>query len=448
MEYLNYIQLGLTGFMLIILVAMLFQLIGKGRGNDGGRIEMQLIQLEKTLERHERLIREELGRNREDAYLVAKQNREETGNSVQNLAELLMSRMTNIATIQNNQLDSFANRLMELTQMNEQKLESIRGTVESKLQTMQRENEQKLEQMRLTVDEKLNATLEQRLGESFKLVSDRLERVHQGLGEMQNLAAGVGDLKKVLTNVKTRGNWGEVQLSQLLEQMLTVDQYAANVAPNPESGDRVEFALKIPSRDQEKSVIWLPIDAKFPLEDYQRLIEAQERGYGEEIEMHGRALEQRIKGEAKSIREKYLNPPHTTDFGILFLPVEGLYAEVLRRPGLFDLIQREYRVVISGPTTISAFLSSLQMGFKTLAIERRSSEVWALLGAVKSEFGKFSTLLEKTQKKLYEASASIENAAKKTRTIERKLKDVQEISFGEHETEEITAPLQLDEDAV
>lgn len=429
--------------LLAVQIVLLCTLIGiliyflRSRSDSGEKKDLlqQLLQMQKALELQERLVREEFSRIREGESLTAKQNREELSRSFQVFTEGLMSRMTDIATVQSNQMDSFSKRLIELTAMNESKLENIRKTVEAKLVDLQANNEKKLEQMRLTVDEKLHATLEQRLGESFKLVSDRLEKVHQGLGEMQTLATGVGDLKKVLTNVKTRGNWGEVQLSQLLEEFFTPEQYAVNIATKPGSSDRVEFALKIPAKDEAKQNIWLPIDAKFPLEDYQRLLEAQEKGDSEEAENSGHALELRIKAEARSIKEKYIDPPHTTDFAIMFLPVEGLYAEVLRRPGLFDFLQREYRVVLNGPTTVMAFLSSLQMGFRTLAIEQRSSEVWALLGAVRSEFGKFGELLDKTQKKLQEASNHIENAAKKSRTIEHKLNHVQKLPPADEEKE-------------
>ncbi|HXZ07355.1 MAG TPA: DNA recombination protein RmuC, partial [Paraburkholderia sp.] len=285
--------------------------------------------------------------------------------------------------------------------------------------------------------EKLHATLEQRLGESFKQVSDRLEQVHRGLGEMQTLAAGVGDLKKVLTNVKTRGTWGEMQLEALLEQLLTADQYAKNVATIPRSGDRVEFAIKLPGRqdsgDGAALPVWLPIDAKFPREDYERLLEAQDRADPVAVEEASRALEARIRAEARTIAEKYVSPPHTTDFALLFLPTEGLYAEILRRPGLTDLLQRDYRVTIAGPTTLTALLNSLQMGFRTLAIEKRSSEVWQVLGAVKTEFGKFGDVLAKTKSQLETVTRSIEQAEVRTRAMNRKLRDVEALP-GEQAT--------------
>jgi DNA recombination protein RmuC len=342
-----------------------------------------------------------------------------------------LSRISETAQIQNKQYDSFANNLSRLTMSNEQKLDKMRETVEEKLALLQRDNNEKLEKMRLTVDEKLHATLEQRLGESFKLVSERLELVHKGLGEMQSLAAGVGDLKKVLSNVKTRGIWGEISLANLLDQIFTTDQYQKNVATKSGSSERVEFAIKLPGRDRDRANVWLPIDAKFPQEDYQKLIEAQEQANPALAEQASKQLEARIKAEAKNIRDKYIDPPNTTDFAIMFLPTEGLYAEVIRRPGLCDALLRDCRIVVTGPTTLSALLNSLQIGFRTLAIEKRSSEVWVLLGAVKTEFGKFSEVLEKTQKKLQEASNSIDTAARKSRTIERKLKSVQELPASE-----------------
>jgi DNA recombination protein RmuC len=336
--------------------------------------------------------------------------------------------MSENVRVQKDQLDSFSQQLMAMTKLNEEKLNAMRKTMGDQLQAMQADNTQKLEQMRATVDEKLHSTLEKRLGESFKQVSERLEQVYKGLGEMRNLATGVGDLKKVLTNVKTRGTWGEIRLSHVLEQILTPDQYDVNVATKKNSNERVEFAIKLPGQDQDhEKIVWMPIDSKFPQEDYQRLLDAQEAADKEQAERSIKNLETRIKAEAKYIKEKYLDPPNTTDFGIMFLPIEGLYAEVLRRPGLCDTLQREYRIVVTGPTTLAALLNSLQMGFRTLAIEKRSSEVWELLGAVKTEFGKFGAVLAKTKKKLQEASHTIDKAEVRTRAIERKLSKVQEV---------------------
>jgi len=307
------------------------------------------------------------------------------------------------------------------------KLGELRTNVDNSLKTelgaIRTENAEKLEAIRHTVDEKLHATLEQRLGDSFKLVSERLEMVHRGLGEMQVLATGVGDLRKVLTNVKTRGTWGEVQLGNLLDQILTAEQYSKNVATKGGSNARVEFAIRLPGRSDDNAV-WLPIDAKFPMEDYQRLVEAQDQADLRAIEATGNALEARIKLEAKSIRDRYIDPPQTTDFAILYLPTEGLYAEVLRRAGLADWTQRECKVVLCGPTTLGAMLNSLQMGFRTLAIERRSSEVWAVLGAVKTEFGKFGEALAHTKKKLEEATSSILTAEQRNRVLTQKLRSV------------------------
>lgn len=350
-------------------------------------------------------------------------------NNLKDFSNSVITRLTEMTNLQGNQIEAFSKKLLDLTRMNEQKFDSMRRTLEERLQFLQEENSKKLEQMRATVDEKLHDTLEKRLGDSFKLVCDRLDQVHQGLGEMQTLANGVGDLKKVLSNVKVRGTLGEIQLGNLLEQILTPEQYAKNVTTKNGSRENVEYAIKLPGRDD--AVVWLPIDAKFPVEDYQRLVEAQERVDIDQIDELSKSLETRIKSEAKNIRDKYINPPNTTDFGILFLPFEGLYAEVLRRPGLYEFLQREYKVAITGPTTLAAFLNSLQMGFRTLAIEKRASEVWGLLGAVKTEFGKFGDLLDKTHKQIETVRTTIENAAKKSRTIERKLKDVQVLPSAE-----------------
>ncbi len=302
----------------------------------------------------------------------------------------------------------------------------MRETLERRLRELQGDNAAKLEEMRRTVDEKLHATLEQRLGASFKQVSDRLEQVHKGLGEMQALASDVGDLKRVLSNVKTRGTWGEVQLASLLEQLLVPEQYAANVAPVPGSNERVEFAIRLPGRGDDAPV-WLPIDAKFPREDYERLVIAQEKADPVAAEAAARQLEQRLRLEAKTIRTKYVSPPDTTDFALMFLPTEGLYAEVVRRPGLMDDLQRSWRVVVAGPSTLAAILSSLQMGFRTLAVEKRSSEVWQLLGAVKTEFGKFGDVLAKTKEQIDRASTTLGSAAVRTRAIERRLRDVESL---------------------
>ena len=318
-------------------------------------------------------------------------------------------------------------QLRELTQRNEQRIGEMRDTLEARLKELQADNAQKLELMRATVDEKLQTTLETRLGESFRLVSERLEQVQRGLGEMQSLATGVGDLKRVLGNVKDRGTFGETQLGALLEQILTIEQYATNIATVPDSSERVEFAIRLPG-GPDGGTIWLPVDAKFPREDYERLLEAHENADAVAAQQSGMALERRIRDEAKKIRDKYVSPPHTTDFALLFLPTEGLYAEAIRRPGLFDTLQREHKVTLVGPTTLLAVLNALQMGFRTLAIEERSSEVWQLLGAVKTEFGKFGTVLDATHKQLATVQNSIKSAGVRTRAIERKLRGVESLS--------------------
>jgi len=371
------------------------------------------------------LIKDEFSRNRIEYQQNAKSERDEISKAVQRLGDDLSKTMMNISTMQKNNLDLFADQLQKLIVSNEQKFANLETKVTNHLKDIQASNESKLEQMRKTVDEKLHDTLEKRLGESFRLVSNQLDIVSKGLGEMKSLATGVGDLKKVLSNVKTRGTWGEVQLENIIEQILTGDQFSKNVATKKGSNDKVEFAIKLPGRDLNDSNVWLPIDAKFPLEDYQRLVEAQEAGNSDMVVEAGKALESRIKLEGKKISDKYLDPPYTTDFAITFLPVEGLYAEVLRRVGLTDKLQRENRIIIAGPTTISAILNSLQMGFRTLAIEKRSSEVWKTLSVVKTEFNKFGEILEKTQKKIQEASNTIESASKATRKIEKQLQAVE-----------------------
>ena len=319
-------------------------------------------------------------------------------------------------------------RLSELTQRNEQRIGEMRTTLEQQLRALQEDNASKLEKMRETVDEKLQSTLTTRLDSSFKLVSERLEQVQRGLGEMQQLATGVGDLKRVLSNVKTRGGWGEVQLENILEQTLTGEQYARSVRVRPDSAETVDFAVRLPGRGADAAPLWLPIDCKFPREDYERLLDAQEQGDPELVRSTGAQLERAIRIQAKSICEKYVVPPHTTDFAVMFLPTEGLYAEVIRRPGLTDALQREHRMVVAGPTTFTALLNSLQMGFRTLAIEQRSSEVWKLLGAVKSEFGKFAGILERAEKQINTVGKSLGDASRKTRTIERTLRGVESLS--------------------
>jgi DNA recombination protein RmuC len=420
-----------SGITILLVLAALILLIVLVRRNPLFVVTIlknDLAALAGKQERLENIIKDEVALNRKETADGARQARQEFNAALQSSTESLQQRMMENIRMQKDQLDSFSRQLMAMTKLNEGKFEAMRQTMENQLRTMQADNSKKLEQIRVTVDEKLQTTLEKRLGESFRLVSERLEQVYKGLGEMRTLATGVGDLKKVLTNVKTRGIWGEIRLSHILEQILTPDQFEVNVATKKNSNDRVEFAVKLPGQNSDKDqTVWMPIDSKFPQEDYHRLLDAQEVADKEQAEKSVKSLEMRIKTEARNIKEKYLDPPHTTDFGIMFLPVEGMYAEVLRRPGLCDTLQRDYRIIVTGPTTLAALLNSLQMGFRTLAIEKRSSEVWQLLGVVKGEFGKFGDVLAKTKKKLKEASSTIGRAEVRTRAIERKLRDVQDI---------------------
>ncbi len=323
-------------------------------------------------------------------------------------------------------------QLKGLTDSNELRLDLLRTALDSQLKQLQEGNERKLDEMRKTVDEKLQGTLEKRLGESFKLVSERLEAVHQGLGDMKNLAAGVGDLKRVLTGVKTRGTFGEVQLGAILEQILTPDQYGRNVKPKPDSREVVEFAVRLPGADAARQqTVWLPIDAKFPQEDYARLQAAADAGDAAALSAASDALVRTVRLAAQAIQTKYIAPPHTTDFAILFLPTEGLYAEVLRQPGFVETLQREFRIVVAGPTILAALLNSLRMGFSTLAIEQRASEVWQVLRAVKSEFGRFGETLDRVKRNLDTASNTIESTQVRTRAMERRLRDVESLPAGE-----------------
>jgi DNA recombination protein RmuC len=411
--------------LLVVIVALLvLLLLGQRRApNPGG-----LQDLMRGQERGDRLVREEMGRSRLEAAQNSHQVREDVSRAIKGLGDSAINGISQIGLLQKGLFDTFAKQLAAMTESNDRHITELRTTVDERLRQIQSDNATRLEQMRQTVDERLTSTLEQRLGESFKQVSDRLEQVHKGLGEMQSLAAGVGDLKQVLTNVKTRGTWGEVQLGMLLEQIMTPEQYEANVACKQGCAERVEFAIRLPGQPgRDGEGVWLPIDAKFPVEDYQRMLEAQECRDLAGVDAALKALEARIKAAAKEIQTKYVDPPRTTDFAIMFLPTEGLYAEVLRRPGLVESLQGGFRVLVTGPTTLAALLNSLQMGFRILTVEQRSSEVWQLLGAVKTQFGQFGGLLDKVHKKLDQASSTIEDAAKKSRTIERRLRTVQEL---------------------
>ena len=454
--------LAVVVLLLFVVLALLIVSMVRGGRVDLEPLEARLQALQSDHERIERGVRDELARARGESAAQARELRGEVGDRLeafagelrqfresseesarglrrevlglaQTLNETLVRQIEQSSLVQGEQLKAFALQLTALGEATERRMEGLRATVEERLATLQDDNGARLEQIRQTVDERLQGTLEARLGESFRAVSERLEQVHRGLGEMQALASGVGDLKRVLTNVKTRGTWGEVQLGALLEQVLAPTQYSANVATREGSADRVEFAIRLPGKDpaDEHAVVWLPIDAKFPQEDYQRLLDASDRGDAEGVEAAVRQLDLRVRSCARDIHDKYLDPPHTTDFGILFLPTEGLYAEVLRRPALADGVQRDLRVVIAGPTTLWAILNSLQMGFRTLAIERRSSEVWAVLGGVKTQFTKFGGLLQGVQKKLQEATNKMDAVTQQSRSIQRKLSKVEELPSGE-----------------
>jgi len=376
----------------------------------------------------ERAVREELRAGREEAARAAKDLREEVARALKEVSESIARTMGELGKHQTERLEGVAAQLRELSESNQRRIESLRDTVDERLRQMQEGNEKKLDEMRRTVDEKLQTTLEKRLGESFRLVSERLEAVQKGLGEMQSLATGVGDLKRVLTNVKTRGTWGEIQLGSILEQILTPAQFERNVQTKEGSREVVEFALKLPGRDgHSETCVWLPIDSKFPQEDYLRLVEASEAADQDGVQRASAALARAARAAAQEIESKYVNPPQTTDFALMFLPTEGLYAELLRQPGLAEDIQLRHRVVMAGPTTLAALLNSLQMGFRTLAIEKRASEVWQVLAAVKNEFGKFGGVLDKVKKQLATASRTIDQTGVRTRAMERTLRDVENL---------------------
>lgn len=462
MPFQTFLLAGVAAGLLLLVVLLLIVLRQSSRIAE---LQSRLESLQGNDERLERGFREEMAGNRREIGETLRQNREELNAAIERQNHRLQSDSEQARRLLEEKLtlaqqdarqgrseqavslkqfgELLTSQLHQMLQSNTEGLEALRQSVETKLSSIQTDNNHKLEQMRQTVDEKLHSTLEQRLGESFKLVSERLEQVHNGLGEMRTLASGVGDLKKVLSNVKIRGTWGEVQLGALLEQMLSPEQYAKNVATRPDSAERVDFAIKLPGRDADGSTVWLPIDAKFPSEDHQKLLAAQEAGDLAAMEEAAKALENRIKAEAKSIRDKYLQPPYTTDFGLLFLATEGLYAEAIRRPGLFDWLQRECRVTLVSPTTLTAILNSLQMGFRTLAIEKRSSEVWMVLGAVKTEFGKFGDVLAKTKKKLDEARNTIDAAEIRTRAIDRQLRQVE--ALPKEESSLLLAEIDLNE---
>ncbi|MBM4310770.1 MAG: DNA recombination protein RmuC [Deltaproteobacteria bacterium] len=414
----------LIAILLIVLAVFVLSLVAGLRRGDASAADQAMKTFGES-------VQAEFRNQRDEVALQSRHLREELDGRYKNLSDSLLARMHENLTLQNSQFAKLETRFESLEKKLVEHLSKLDANVRDSLEKIRHDNTAKLEDMRKTVDEKLQSTLEKRLGDSFKLVSERLEQVHKGLGEMQNLAAGVGDLKKALTNVKTRGVMGEYQLEFILEQLLTPDQYRKNVSTRPGSKNFVEFAIVLPGRDDSGASVLLPIDAKFPTEDYNALQEAYEKADPVLIDKFRKQISARIVSSAKDIRDKYLEPPCTTDFGIMFLPIEGLFAEVLREPGLMETLQRDYHVTIAGPTTLSAFLNSLQMGFRTLAIEKRSSEVWKILGAVKTEFGKFGDVLEKTRRKLEEASSVIEGAGVRSRAIERKLRDVQQLPAAE-----------------
>jgi DNA recombination protein RmuC len=447
------------GIGLIVLVAIaaisLARVTALMRSRDAGAgleadIRGRLDGLGGRLADHERDVRTDLAIARNEQAATAGALRQELAELIARQQQGMARELGTMSSLQHGQLRAFGERLGQLTTSSEVRLDALRRTVEQRLDVLREENTRKLDEMLATVDDKLQATLEQRLGASFKLVSDRLEQVHRGLGEMHTLAAGVGDLKRVLTNVKSRGTWGEVQLGTLLADVLSPGQYAHNVATRPGSSERVEYAVRFPGRSDDGAPCWLPIDAKFPLEDWQRLQDAIERADAEAVETSRRALDQFFKTQARMIRDKYVEAPHTTDFAILFVPTEGLFAEAVARPGLADVLQRDFRVTLAGPANLVAILNSLQLGFRTLAIERRSTEVWRVLGAVKTEFGRFGELLAKTKDRLDQVGKTLDEAGRKSTTIARKLRDVEALPEDEADrllASEGTRLLDLDEEA-
>lgn len=421
--------LAVLTILILLLLVVVLQLWRLGRG---------IAQVQSADLSHQ--IREEFGASRSEASEESKRLREEIAANQKVAGDSIIKALKDLGGLQQQSITGVENRVRNLVDSNEGRLDKLREVIDKQLSALQESNEKKLEQMRETVDEKLQSTLEKRLGESFQLVSERLEAVQKGLGEMQNLATGVGDLKRVLTNVKTRGTWGEYQLGDILEQILSPDQYMKNVQPNPVSSETVEYAIRLPGTDDD-SPVWLAIDAKFPQEDYQRLLDAAQTADADGVGRWTKALIRTVERSAKDISKKYIEPPYTTDFAIMFLPIEGLYAEVLRQPGMLEKLQRKHRVVIAGPTSLSAILNSLRMGFRTLAIEKRSSEVWKVPSAVKTEFGKFGDVLARVKRQLRTASNTIDTTEVRTRAMERRLKTVE--ALPDHDAIKV---LQLEDD--
>ncbi len=435
-EYGWWVLLGLGLVQLVLTFGIVRLRSSKSDSNDPV-LQAQRQEVLSSIQTHSERLERELRREMTES---ARAGRQETAQNLATFQQTLVQQSAEATRTQNTQIDAFgqqlaglqkslsdtlSTQLTGLSESNARRMAEVRQTLDIQLAQLQTTNAAKLDEMRATVDEKLQSTLQARLGESFKQVADRLEQVHKGLGEMQTLAQGVGDLKHLLTNVKTRGIFGEAQLASLLEQVFVSDQYAVQVATRPGSKNVVDFAIKLPGKADDGTPLWLPIDAKFPNEDYERLLDAQGRAHVADAEAAGKGLEMRIRLEAKSIAEKYIEPPYTTDFAILFLPTEGLYAEVLRRPGLMEALQREHRITLAGPTTLLAMLSSLQMGFRTLALEKRSSEVWQVLGAVKTEFGKFGDVLAKVKSQTEGVLKTLDNAEVRSRAMGRALKKVE-----------------------
>lgn len=435
------LQIWIVFAMLGVALAALFLILRqlKSQSDDANAMAQLTASLQAANERLERELRNAISES-------ARGGRQELIQTLGTFQQSLVQQSAEATRTQNSQMDAFAQQLsllqktlsdtlslqvQQLSETNARRLTEMRGTLETQLAQLQLNNAAKLDEMRQTVDEKLQTTLQARLGESFKQVADRLEQVHKGLGEMNTLAQGVGDLKHLLTNVKTRGMFGEAQLASLLEQVMAPDQYAAQHATRPGSKNRVDFAIKLPGRSEDGQPVWLPIDAKFPNEDYERLLEAQSKADAIQAELCSKALEARVRLEAKSITEKYVEPPYTTDFAILFLPTEGLYAEVLRRPGLIESLQRDFRVTLAGPTTLMAMLNSLQMGFRTLALEKRSSEVWQVLGAVKTEFGKFGDVLARVKEQTQSVLNTLDKAQTRSNVMHRALRQVEALPEGQ-----------------
>ncbi len=436
MDTLLLLASALGAIVLVVAIVTLARVAGQARAISGTESAVRDLGTRTEVLKEqgidlERDLRQDLAIARSEHANAAQTLRTEVGERVTQFTQVTQQQLAAHASAQAEQLKAFGEQLKELTQASEQRLDAMRQTLEQRLDVLRTENTKKLDEMRQTVDEKLQATLEQRLGQSFKLVSDRLEQVHRGLGEMQSLAIGVGDLKRVLQNVKTRGGWGEVQLGALLAEMLTPQQYASNVAVRPGQRERVEYAIRLPGKEDDGAPCWLPIDCKFPLEDWQRLQDALERADAVAADASRKAIAAFLRNQARDIRDKYIEPPHTTDFAILFLPTEGLYAEMMSQPGLADTLQRESRVMLTGPMNLAAFVNCLQLGFRTMAIQRRSSEVWKVLGAVKTEFGKFGEILAKTKDRLDQVGKTLDEAGRKSTTIARKLRDVEALPQAE-----------------